>query len=193
MKKLVKLALAGALSVSALSANDLLSKATDGKIVENSFGIKALNSSEMSKIKGGYDVVFVDGFGISSPNLAQVGYAIVPTQLETRFKVLCGPGQNNCVSSDSNPKYLSSYDKNNYSELARVADPAKGDLVVVTATASKIPNLFGSQLKLDYGALVYDGTTGKTRSISRYSLNAISDTIRVYKNEMAMRAFSRLK
>ncbi|BCX78642.1 hypothetical protein [Campylobacter sp. 19-13652] len=54
MKKFASLALASALATTSLSASDLLSKATGGAISDNSFGIKKLNNSQMSDVKGGY-------------------------------------------------------------------------------------------------------------------------------------------
>ena len=97
-------------------ASDLLADLTNGKLSDNSPGVKVLSLDEKKSVKGGYVIPML-------------------TQYETANKVSCGFGLDGCSTSYIN--------KQAYNEFISVANPNLGEFLAVTATKTTTIGLFG--------------------------------------------------
>ena len=125
-------------------ATDLLADLTNGKLTDNSPGVKVLSLDEKKSVKGGYRLletnagqnVFlfenISGAGVS---FTRIGVIPMLTRYETANKVSCGFGLDGCSTSYIN--------KQAYNEFISVANPNLGEFLAVTATKTTTIGLFG--------------------------------------------------
>ena len=67
MKKIVFVALLSGVFLGSALADDLLAKASNGTLSENSPGVKKLSQAEMAEVVGGYKIGSVNWYGYYTP------------------------------------------------------------------------------------------------------------------------------
>ena len=109
-------------SLFATDGADLLASLTNGKISDNSPGVKVLSLEEAKQVKGGYNIATLEN--INTINLAggttiKEAYAVINlAQVEIDNKALCTFGATKCSGSLT-------LNKNRYNDFAKIADPKK--------------------------------------------------------------------
>ncbi|MCI7236549.1 hypothetical protein [Campylobacter sp.] len=107
---------------SSLFGVDLLASLTNGKLSDNSPGVKVLSLEEAKQVKGGYNIATLEN--INTINLAggttiKEAYAVINlAQVEIDNKTLCTFGATKCSGSLT-------LNKNRYNDFAKIADPKK--------------------------------------------------------------------
>ena len=171
------------LNVNTFSA-DLLSKLTNGKISDNSPGVKVLSLEEAKQVKGGYNIATLEN--INTINLGggatiKEAYAIIGlTDTELKNKALCTFGATKCSRSLT-------LNKNRYNDFAKIADPKKNEVVVITGTMTTAPTYYGlSKSQFFISASVYvnnGGSLTKLRNINT-SNTTVKDAISRIRNDL---------
>ena len=138
LKAFFKLTLLSALLTSFSLADDFLAKLTNGALSDNLAGVKVLSEEEASQVVGGYQVKF---YTLRDTNLWNVSVSemvavIIPDYYnEIRLGGLCGMGVSDCTIKDAyGNKIHTSIAKDDYRELAFVADPQKREYLAVSVT-----------------------------------------------------------
>lgn len=183
MKRTFAKALIGAalFAAPAFAGQDFLADVTQGAFQDTMHGVQALTDSEKEQVLGGYFVTDVSelrnislGYGSS---LVEVGVAAVLDNYEMENRVACGINVSGC--------YQGSYvNQQRYNEVVSIANPARGEYLVVTATKTTQLGSFGVSIPtFTYGTAVYNMRTGwLTRTSS--SGYVASEMMQRYKNEM---------
>ncbi|BCX78640.1 hypothetical protein [Campylobacter sp. 19-13652] len=171
MKKFASLALASALATTSLSASDLLSKATGGAISDNSFGIKKLNNSQMSDVKGGYVILSAAvssdmAIAVAAPDdFSELGVLRdhdsgkllgLYSELDTG---ICDAGVRSCYSNDKTYTH-SQRSKNRFMEYVQALGDYKlveGYLLAFTVKKNIITDRYGNRnVYFSYGTAAYN-------------------------------------
>lgn len=185
MIRLSKIALISALLGAGLSADDFLTKATNGIIADDSFGVKSLDLAEITKVKGGYTVpdVYIEFANLNSAgaSFSQVGKIILLSEKEHSAKALGYYG-----SKEAGRGY---HAKQRYQEALSIADPRRGEVLSITASMSKLPTYWGvPKIQFGFGAAVLrvapNGSIFKLRTES-LSSHIASDAMRFEKNNLS--------
>ena len=173
---------------SSLFGADLLASLTNGKVSDNSPGVKVLSLEEAKPVKGGYNIATLEN--INTINLAggatiKEAYAIIGlTDTELKNKTLCTFGATKCTGS-------STFNKSRYNDFAKIADPNKNEIVVITGTMTTAPINYGFGIKSDksqfsISAAVYvnkGGALTKLRNINT-SNTTVKDAISRIRNDL---------
>ncbi|MCI7464241.1 MAG: hypothetical protein MSA79_06330 [Campylobacter sp.] len=171
------------LNVNAFGA-DLLASLTNGKISDNSPGVKVLSLEEAKQVKGGYNIATLEN--INTINLAggttiKEAYAVIGlTDTELKNKTLCTFGATKCSGSLT-------LNKNRYNDFAKIADPKKNEVVVITGTMTTAPAYYGlSKSQFFISASVYvnnGGSLTKLRNINT-SNTTVKDAMSRIRNDL---------
>ena len=167
---------------------DLWSKLTNGKISDNSPCVKVLSLEEAKQVKGGYYISTLEN--INTINLGggatiKEAYAIIGlTDTELKNKTLCTFGATKCTGS-------STFNKSRYNDFAKIADPNKNEIVVITGTMTTTPINYGFGIKSDksqfsISAAVYvnnGGALTKLRNINT-SNTTVKDAVNRTRNNL---------
>ena len=187
-KKLFFGAVILAILASGAFAVDLLASLTKGKISDNSSGVKVLSLEEAKQVKGGYNIATLEN--INTINLGggatiKEAYAIIGlTDTELKNKALCTFGATKCSRSLT-------LNKNRYNDFAKIADPNKNEIVVITGTMTTAPINYGFGIKSDksqfsISAAVYvnkGGALTKLRNINT-SNTTVKDAVNRTRNNL---------
>ena len=184
MKKFLFLSFLVASLASSLFSADLLASLTNGKISDNSPGVKVLSLEEAKQVKGGYYISTLEN--INTINLGggatiKEAYAIIGlTDTELKNKTLCTFGATKCSGSLT-------LNKNRYNDFAKIADPKKNEVVVITGTMTTAPTYYGlSKSQFFISASVYvnnGGSLTKLRNINT-SNKTVKDAISRIRNDL---------
>ena len=188
MKNFLFLSFLVASLASSLFSADLLSKLTNGKISDNSSGVKVLSLEEAKQVKGGYNIATLEN--INTINLGggatiKEAYAIIGlTDTKLKNKALCTFGATKCSASLT-------LNKNRYNDFAKIADPNKNEIVVITGTMTTAPINYGFGIKSDksqfsISAAVYvnkGGALTKLRNINT-SNTTVKDAVNRTRNNL---------
>ena len=184
MKKLLFSSLLVASLASSLFGADLLASLTNGKISDNSPGVKVLSLEEAKQVKGGYYISTLEN--INTINLGggatiKEAYAIIGlTDTELKNKTLCTFGATKCSRSLT-------LNKNRYNDFAKIADPKKNEVVVITGTMTTAPTYYGlskSQFFISASVYVNNGRSlTKLRNINT-SNTTVKDAISRIRNDL---------
>ena len=184
MKKFLFLSFLVASLASSLFGADLLASLTNGKISDNSPGVKVLSLEEAKQVKGGYNIATLEN--INTINLAggttiKEAYAVINlAQVEIDNKALCTFGATKCSRSLT-------LNKNRYNDFAKIADPKKNEVVVITGTMTTAPTYYGlSKSQFFISASVYvnnGGSLTKLRNINT-SNTTVKDAISRIRNDL---------
>ena len=171
------------LSVNAFGA-DLLTSLTNGKISDNSPDVRVLSLEEAKQVKGGYNIATLEN--INTINLAggttiKEAYAVINlAQVEIGNKTLCTFGATKCSRSLT-------LNKNKYNDFAKIADPKKNEVVVITGTMTTAPTYYGlSKSQFFISASVYvnnGGSLTKLRNINT-SNTTVKDAMSRIRNDL---------
>ena len=171
------------LNVNAFGA-DLLTSLTNGKISDNSPDVKVLSLEEAKQVKGGYNIATLEN--INTINLAggttiKEAYAVINlAQVEIDNKALCTFGATKCSGSLT-------LNKNRYNDFAKIADPKKNEVVVITGTMTTAPAYYGlSKSQFFISASVYvnnGGSLTKLRNINT-SNTTVKDAMSRIRNDL---------
>nr|WP_321431978.1 hypothetical protein [uncultured Campylobacter sp.] len=163
---------------------DLLASVTNGKISDNSPGVKVLSLEEAKQVKGGYYISTLEN--INTINLGggatiKEAYAIIGlTDTELKNKTLCTFGATKCTGS-------STLNKRRYNDFAKIADPNKNEVVVITSTMITTPTYYGlSKSQFSISAAVYvnnGGALTKLRNINT-SNTTVKDAVNRTRNNL---------
>ena len=183
-KKLFFGAVILAILASGAFAVDLLASVTNGKISDNSPGVKVLSLKEAKQVKGGYNIATLEN--INTINLGggatiKEAYAIIGlTDTKLKNKALCTFGATKCSGSLT-------LNKNRYNDFAKIADPKKNEVVVITGTMTTAPTYYGlSKSQFFISASVYvnnGGSLTKLRNINT-SNKTVKDAISRIRNDL---------
>ena len=184
MNKFFFSAVISAILTSGAFGVDLLASVTNGKISDNSPGIKVLSLEEAKQVKGGYNIATLEN--INTINLAggttiKEAYAVINlAQVEIDNKTLCIFGATKCSRSLT-------LNKNRYNDFAKIADPKKNEVVVITGTMTTAPTYYGlSKSQFFISASVYvnnGGSLTKLRNINT-SNKTVKDAISRIRNDL---------
>ena len=184
MNKFLFSAVISAILTSGAFAVDLLAKLTNGKISDNSPGVKVLSLEEAKQVKGEYNIATLEN--INTINLAggttiKEAYAVINlAQVEIDNKALCTFGATKCSRSLT-------LNKNRYNDFAKIADPKKNEVVVITGTMTTAPTYYGlSKSQFFISASVYvnnGGSLTKLRNINT-SNKTVKDAISRIRNDL---------
>ena len=188
MKKFLFLSFLVASLASSLFGADLLASLTNGKLSDNRPGIKVLSLEEAKQVKGGYYISTLEN--INTINLGggatiKEAYAIIGlTDTELKNKTLCTFGATKCTGS-------STFNKSRYNDFAKIADPNKNEIVVITGTMTTTPINYGFGIKSDksqfsISAAVYvnnGGALTKLRNINT-SNTTVKDAVNRTRNNL---------
>ena len=177
-----------AILASGAFAVDLLASLTKGKISDNSPSVKMLSLDEAKQVKGGYNIATLEN--INTINLGggatiKEAYAIIGlTDTELKNKALCTFGATKCSRSLT-------LNKNKYKDIAKIADPNKNEIVVITGTMTTTPINYGFGIKSDksqfsISAAVYvnkGGALTKLRNINT-SNTTVKDAVNRTRNNL---------
>ena len=171
-------------SLFATDGADLLASLTNGKISDNSSGVKVLSLKEAKQVKGGYNIATLEN--INTINLAggttiKEAYAVINlAQVEIDNKALCTFGATKCSGSLT-------LNKNRYNDFAKIADPKKNEVVVITGTMTTAPAYYGlSKSQFFISASVYvnnGGSLTKLRNINT-SNTTVKDAMSRIRNDL---------
>ena len=171
------------LSVNAFGA-DLLTSLTNGKISDNSPDVRVLSLEEAKQVKGEYNIATLEN--INTINLAggttiKEAYAVINlAQVEIDNKALCTFGATKCSGSLT-------LNKNRYNDFAKIADPKKNEVVVITGTMTTAPAYYGlSKSQFFISASVYvnnGGSLTKLRNINT-SNTTVKDAMSRIRNDL---------
>ena len=184
MKRTFAKALIGAalFAAPAFAGQDFLADVTQGAFQDTMHGVQPLTDSEKEQVLGGYSIGFAEFRNdvIAGTSIVEIGVGAVLTQYELENRVSCGINSSSC--------YAGSYvNQQRYNELVSLANPARGEILVVTATKTVRPSygMFGGSIpSFTYGTAVYNANTGWiTRRITSNS-QVGSELMLRYKNEM---------
>ena len=183
-KKLFFGAVILAILVSGAFAVDLLASLTNGKLSDNSPSVKVLSLEEAKQVKGGYNIATLEN--INTINLAggttiKEAYAVINlAQVEIDNKALCTFGATKCSGSLT-------LNKNRYNDFAKIADPKKNEVVVITGTMTTVPTYYGlSKSQFFISASVYvnnGGSLTKLRNINT-SNTTVKDAMSRIRNDL---------
>ena len=184
MKKFIFSSLLVSSLASSLFGTDLLASLTNGKISDNSLGVKVLSLEEAKQVKGGYNIATLEN--INTINLGggatiKEAYAVITlAQVEIDNKALCTFGATKCSRSLT-------LNKNRYNDFAKIADPKKNEVVVITGTMTTAPTYYGlSKSQFFISASVYvnnGGSLTKLRNINT-SNTTVKDAISRIRNDL---------
>ena len=188
MNKFLFSAVISAILTSGAFGADLSSKLTNGKISDNSPCVKVLSLEEAKQVKGGYYISTLEN--INTINLGggatiKEAYAIIGlTDTELKNKTLCTFGATKCTGS-------STFNKSRYNDFAKIADPNKNEIVVITGTMTTTPINYGFGIKSDksqfsISAAVYvnnGGALTKLRNINT-SNTTVKDAVNRTRNNL---------
>ena len=184
MNKFLFSAVISAILTSGAFSADLLASLTNGKISDNSPGVKVLSLEEAKQVKGGYNIATLEN--INTINLAggttiKEAYAVINlAQVEIDNKALCTFGATKCSRSLT-------LNKNKYNDFAKIADPKKNEVVVITGTMTTAPTYYGlSKSQFFISASVYvnnGGSLTKLRNINTSNTTA-KDAISRIRNDL---------
>nr|WP_246059244.1 hypothetical protein [Campylobacter troglodytis] len=118
-------------------ADDFLAKLTNGALSDNLAGVKKLTLDEASQVVGGYLVKFytLRDTKLWNVSISEMVAVIDLSRAEFEGKGVCYMGVSDCriIGADGN-KFFTSSAKDNYRELASVADPQKREYLAVSVT-----------------------------------------------------------
>ena len=184
MNKFLFSAVISAILTSGAFGADLSSKLTNGKISDNSPCVKVLSLEEAKQVKGGYYISTLEN--INTINLGggatiKEAYAIIGlTDTELKNKALCTFGATKCSRSLT-------LNKNRYNDFAKIADPKKNEVVVITGTMTTAPTYYGlSNSQFFISASVYvnnGGSLTKLRNINT-SNTTVKDAMSRIRNDL---------
>ena len=184
MKKFLFSAVISAILTSGAFGADLLAKLTNGKLSDNSPCVKVLSLEEAKQVKGGYNIATLEN--INTINLGggatiKEAYAVINlAQVEIDNKALCTFGATKCSRSLT-------LNKNRYNDFAKIADPKKNEVVVITGTMTTAPTYYGlSKSQFFISASVYvnnGGSLTKLRNINT-SNTTVKDAISRIRNDL---------
>ena len=191
MNKFLFSAVISAILTSGAFGADLSSKLTNGKISDNSPCVKVLSLEEAKQVKGGYYISTLEN--INTINLGggatiKEAYAIIGlTDTELKNKTLCTFGATKCTGS-------STLNKSRYNDFAKIADPNKNEIVVITGTMTTTPINYGFGIKSDksqfsISAAVYvnnGGALTKLRNINT-SNTTVKDAVNRTRNNLSQK------
>lgn len=184
MKRTFAKALMGAalFAAPAFAGQDFLADVTQGAFQDTMHGVQALTDSEKERVLGGYSVGFAEFRNdvIAGTSIVEIGVGAVLTQYELENRVSCGINSASC--------YAGSYvNQQRYNELVSIANPARGEALVITATKTVRPSYgtFGGSIPtFTYGMAVFNSNTGWiTRRVTTNSYVG-SELMSRYKNEL---------
>ena len=128
-------------------ATDLLAFYSNGKLTENSPGVKVLSLEEKKNVRGGYglyqapsgDAVFIfQNSNLGSVKLTQIGFLIEFSDFEIKHGVSCGFARYECQH------FVGTYRaKSDFNDVASVANPKRKEFLALTATKTTTIGLFG--------------------------------------------------
>ncbi|MDE6978809.1 MAG: hypothetical protein K2O85_04505 [Helicobacter sp.] len=165
----------------AFAGQDFLADVTQGAFQDTMHGVQPLTDSEKERVLGGYFVTDISelrnvslGYGSS---LVEVGVAAMLNGYEMDNRVACGINISDCSSR-------SYVNQQRYNEVVSIANPARSEYLVVTATKTTRPGAFGVSIPtFTYGTAVFNMRTGwLTRTNS--SSYVASEMMQRFKNEM---------
>ncbi|MDY5303352.1 MAG: hypothetical protein SPH02_00300 [Campylobacter sp.] len=183
MKKFLFLSFLVASLASSLFGADLLASLTNGKISDNP-DVRVLSLEEAKQVKGWYNIATLEN--INTINLAggttiKEAYAVINlAQVEIDNKALCTFGATKCSRSLT-------FNKNRYNDFAKIADPKKNEVVVITGTMTTAPTYYGlskSQFFISASVYVNNGRSlTKLRNINT-SNTTVKDAISRIRNDL---------
>ncbi|MDY4154591.1 hypothetical protein [Campylobacter sp.] len=184
MNKFLFSAVISAILTSGAFSADLLASLTNGKISDNSPSVKVLSLDEAKQVKGEYNIATLEN--INTINLAggttiKEAYAVINlAQVEIDNKALCTFGATKCSGSLT-------LNKNRYNDFAKIADPKKNEVVVITGTMTTAPAYYGlSKSQFFISASVYvnnGGSLTKLRNINT-SNTTVKDAMSRIRNDL---------
>ena len=157
MNKFLFSAVISAILTSGAFAVDLLASLTNGKLSDNSPDVRVLSLDEAKQVKGGYNIATLEN--INTINLGggatiKEAYAVINlAQVEIDNKALYTFGATKCSGSLT-------LNKNRYNDFAKIADPKKNEVVVITGTMTTAPTYYGlskSQFSISAAVHVNNG------------------------------------
>ena len=184
MKKFLFSSVLVASLASSLFGADLLASLTNGKVSDNSPGVKVLSLDEAKQVKGGYNITTLENINtinLSGGATIKEAYAIIGlTDTELKNKTLCTFGATKCTGS-------STLNKRRYNDFAKIADPNKNEVVVITSTMITTPTYYGlSKSQFSIAAAVYVNNRGaltKLRNINT-SNTTVKDAVNRTRNNL---------
>ncbi|MCI7581339.1 hypothetical protein [Campylobacter sp.] len=184
MNKFLFSAVISAILTSGAFSADLLASLTNGKISDNNPSVKVLSLDEAKQVKGEYNIATLEN--INTINLAggttiKEAYAVINlAQVEIDNKALCTFGATKCSGSLT-------LNKNRYNDFAKIADPKKNEVVVITGTMTTAPAYYGlSKSQFFISASVYvnnGGSLTKLRNINT-SNTTVKDAMSRIRNDL---------
>ena len=184
MNKFLFSAVISAILTSGAFSADLLASLTNGKISDNSPGVKVLSLEEAKQVKGGYNIATLEN--INTINLAggttiKEAYAVINlAQVEIDNKALCTFGATKCSGSLT-------LNKNRYNDFAKITDTKKNEVVVITGTMTTAPTYYGlskSQFFISASVYVNNGRSlTKLRNINT-SNTTVKDAMSRIRNDL---------
>ena len=174
MNKFLFSAVISAILTSGAFGADLLASLTNGKISDNSPDVRVLSLDEAKQVKGGYNIATLEN--INTINLGggatiKEAYAVINlAQVEIDNKALCTFGATKCSGSLT-------LNKNRYNDFAKIADPKKNEVVVITGTMTTAPTYYGlSKSQFFISASVY---VNNGRSLTKLrNINTSNPTVK---------------
>ena len=184
MNKFLFSAVISAILTSGAFGADLLASITNGKLSDNSPDVRVLSLDEAKQVKGGYNIATLEN--INTINLGggatiKEAYAVINlAQVEIDNKTLCTFGATKCSGSLT-------LNKNRYNDFAKIADPKKNEVVVITGTMTTAPTYYGlSKSQFFISASVYvnnGGSLTKLRNINT-SNTTVKDAMSRIRNDL---------
>ena len=183
MKRTFAKALMGAalFAAPAFAGQDFLADVTQGAFQDTMQGVQALTDSEKERVLGGYwtsgvEVIRNVSLGAGSSIVEAVVLAeLTPFEMENR--VSCGVNISTCATGGF-------VNQQRYNELVAIANPWRGDYLVVTATKTTRPGSFGTSIPtFTYGTAIFNRNTGWLTRTSSYTYVGSEMTTR-YRNEL---------
>ena len=166
----------------AFAGQDFLADVTQGAFQDTMHGVQPLTDSEKEQVLGGYNVGFAEirNTSIAGTSLVEIGVGAMLTRYELENGVSCGINSSNC--------YAGSYvNRQRFNELVSLVNPARGEVLVFTATKTVRPSygMFGGSIPtFTYGPAVYNANMGWiTRRVTSNS-QVGSELMLRYKNEL---------
>lgn len=165
----------------AFAGQDFLADVTQGAFQDTMHGVQPLTDSEKERVLGGYNTTGVVPLGYTQlgfgSSVAHVGVAAELDLYELQNRVVCGVNTSFCATGG----YVN---QQRFNELIAVANPIRGDYLVVTATKTTRPGSFGVSIPtFTYGTAIFNRNTGLLTRTSSYTYVG-SEMMQRYRNEM---------
>ncbi|MGM9994857.1 MAG: hypothetical protein ACI35K_00395, partial [Campylobacter sp.] len=164
---------------------------TNGKISDNSPGVKVLSPEEAKQVKGGYEIsqpyIFNDT-QINNFRITEIGVLVALSSYELKNKVSCG------VNSSTNCSTSSYTNKQRYKDFISIANIASGEYLAVTSIKTSTPTMFGvprtTYQKSAKVVTIHNGMMKQVRSVSRTN-RIVNEVYRAKGNELNRILFSK--